>query len=265
MGRILASSLLISLLTACTTVSLQFPSSRFDSPETLGSGANRFLFGLGVASTQNVIFTDDASIRPPDLSRPRIETNNPLVGRFGWGLFEKFDLGLKTSVGPAPVRLTGKLQLLGDPQGRARSGNFSLALSGGVGYASPKWSGDHNGLLGPAGYRWNANVQALLSEAALIAGYRLFDPLLLYAGAFYEDYRVNGRIKHEKSDNGLSPEAEYEFTYDGYQTGVNAGVRIGFGAHPTYLILEGVYSKTALSHGLAMKDTGFGAELGCAF
>lgn len=244
---------------------MQLPSSRLDSPEVLGAGTNRFQFSIGSSAHKNATFTEDASYRPPDLSEPKFEVNNPLSGSFGWGIFENFELGLRTSVGPSPWRLIGKFQLLGDSREKAKQGNFSLAITGGIGYTVATNSGDQKGLLGPGGYKWNANVKTWTTEAALIAGYRVTDGVLLYSGGFYASYDINGRINHEKSDDGLSPEAEYEFKYGGYQSGANAGVRFEFGSRPTYLTLESVYSKATLAAGFEHEGVTFGAELGVAF
>jgi len=264
MKKLLIVSLSSVFLSACTSLTMQLPTSRLDSPEALGTGSRRFEMGLGSSSHKNVIFTDDASKRPPDLSSPRIELNDPLSGSLGLGVFERFDVGVRTSVGPSPWRLIGKFQLLGDSRENAKQGNFSLAISGGVGFGNSSWRGDQNGKFGPSGHNWDASVQLFMTEAALIAGYRLTDSLLIYTGGFYANYSINGRIKHEKSDDGLSPEAEYKFDYGGYQTGANGGIRIELGSR-AFFTVEGVYSKTNVSTMLMHEGVTVGGELGLLF
>lgn len=264
MKRILTVSLSAVLLSGCTSLTMQLPTSRLDSPEVLGAGSRRFEMGLGSSSHKNVIFTDDASKRPPDLSKPRIELNEPLSGHLGLGVFENFEVGVRTSVGPSPWRFIGKLQLLGDSREKAKSGNFSLALTGGIGFAVSNLRGDQNGRFGPGGHNWAASVRLFMTEAALIAGYRLTDELLVYAGGFHAHHTINGRIEHQESDDGLSPQAEYKFEYGGYQTGANGGIRLELGSR-AFMTVEGVYSKTKLSSTLEHEGVTVGGELGLLF
>jgi hypothetical protein len=71
-----------------------------------------------------------------------------------------------------------KLQILGAPNTTAKAGNISLALAGAPVFGTTKLDVDNNGVKSTADMKFTG------WEASVLAGYRFFDSLLIYAGGF---------------------------------------------------------------------------------
>lgn len=235
--------LVIALACAgCQTMKAELPTARFDSPEALGNKEKRVGFNIGASPSQDFTFTSDASARPPNLSSPTLESSGDVVGTISYAAFERLDLGVRSSVGRSPYVLSAKYQLIGDPADAAKAGNFSLSFSIGVGFNTVTRSGDQNGTFGPGGHRWTSRVDEKVGDAAVIMGYRFAEGALFYVGGFAQNVTLDGKIEHERSDDGTSPAASYSASYSGRHRGGNFGAMFEFGTAPAYLVVEGVYS-----------------------
>jgi hypothetical protein len=263
--RIMVLVALASMLSGCQTMKAELPASRMESPETLGNTEKRVGFNIGVAATQDLQITSDASYRPPNLTSPVLEQSANMSGAVSYGAFDRIDLGVKSSLGPSPAVLSAKFQVIGEPSATAKSGNFSLSVSAGLGYWTVNRSGDQNGTLGPGGYNWSSKLTEKLTDFAVIAGVRVSDRALLYFGGFAQNITLDGKISHSLSDNGTSPAAEYSVSYTGKQRGGNFGAMLEFGQAPAYLCVEGVYSHIEFENDLKNWFLSGSASLGARF
>lgn len=259
LGLLFLSSAALCLLNACSSLSVDLPVSRFELPETNGREAHRTQISAQLESSHKYEMTPDAGVRPPNFSRPTIDTEAAFGAHGSYGIADHFDLSLKTSLGRSPWMLFGKYQILGENLENATEGNVSLALTGGVGYAQSTNKGDQNGTFGAGGYNWEGQITTLATDAALIAGYRASDSVLFYASGFYSNYRMEAKINQSASDNGLSAGGEYRNAENAYQRGANLGLALSVGTRGL-LKLEGIYSDLAtgrpnnwiLSYGASM-------------
>jgi hypothetical protein len=250
-------------LTACSSLSVDLPVSRFELPETNGLESKRLQVSLQAEPSHNYEMVPDASARPPSFARPVIDQETSVGAHGSYTVADRFDLSLKTSLGRSPWMFYGKYQILGDSLDAAAMGNVSLAVTGGVGYGHSSNSGDQRGTFGPGGYNWEGEMTTFVTDAALIAGYRTADRVLLYTSAFYSNYSFNGKVNQSRSDDGTSAGGEYTNAAAGYQRGANAGIAVNFGTSGIFKI-EGVYSDLATSR----KDNwilSYGASIGGRF
>ena len=219
--------------------------SRFESPEANGV-EHRVMLSANLTAAHDDTFTTDASRRPPDLTKPAIESDTVIGGSGSFGVLENFDLGLHTTAGPSPFVLVAKFQLMGDSSSAAKEGNTSIAITGSAGWGGKAKDGDQSGTFGPGGHNWSGKVDNTMTDVALIIGHRVKDSLLFYGGVFYSDYRVTATINQSISDDGLSPAGNYSVSTTGYQKGANIGLQFSSGEKSFYQV-EGVYSDARLS------------------
>ena len=250
----------------CASLDAEFPTSRMDIPEVIGTSGKRAQIGLGYSSTQLFTIASDASARPPTLNQPSFRAGAEVSGAAAYGLMKRLDVGVKATTGSSPTFLQAKFQLLGKPGDEADPGNVSLAVTGAWGFANISKSGDQRGIFGPGGYRWTSTTQESVSDFALILGYRASESTLFYGGVFMSKIAVDASIDQAQSDNGTSPAANYKTpAYRGTRNGANAGIQITFGKAPGFITAEAVYSDLQFSDQVRSWDIGYGANIGAYF
>lgn len=205
---------------ACTTLGVSIPTGRLESPEANRSWHPRV--SLGLSQQQTLTYARDASRRPYTAHEPEKELSveYPVI-KAGIGLPLGFEISARSGVIYGTSFATAKFQLIGPRAGEGKSGDFSLAVTGAVGGSNYKMNGDQNGVMGAGGHNWSSTQNSHGRDGALIIGYRPSDRIILYGGPFYTDWEFNGNIKHERSDDGLSPAANYDLYGRGYRRGVN--------------------------------------------
>ena len=234
-------------LPACVSMRMDLPASRLVTSETNGHDDHRFRMQAEAEAIHNYEFTPDASARPPTFTQPMAEKYGAAGLSASYGVAEPVDISLKTLAGPAPWVLTAKYQFVGPSHAKAQVGDFSVSGTFGFGYGLSSREGDQNGLFGPGGYNWKSTVTTTLTDYAVIAGFRTADTVLLYTGAFYTNYDLQGKIDQSASSNGLSPAATYTELVKGYQRGISFGIQFDVGTSGL-VMLEGVYSDVQLSN-----------------
>lgn len=59
---------------------------------------------------------------------------------------------------------------------------------------------------------WKADATGRTMGLGLSLGYRFSDAFMMFLGYAQADHRLSGRIQHDRSDNGSSPEATYDLS-----------------------------------------------------
>jgi hypothetical protein len=222
---LLVSLLAIVALDGCHSTLKIYP-LRYESPEVIGQDEHQAVISfnpeqrvdVGIRSSadfSNPSITTEQPEEPPNFPDGITITNIPIFEIGYWardtlaylastadlasyaGINDSMDIYLDTQYGTPLLR--AKYQMLGDPASRARAGNLSLAIDGGIGFAP------FDGLKG---------LEQNAYDAALIGGYRITDNVLIYGGPFYSRYDY-------KDANGPST-ARVE------SSGSNIGIRFSF-------------------------------------
>ncbi|MES2855098.1 MAG: hypothetical protein V4692_04505 [Bdellovibrionota bacterium] len=260
----IAAAGFVFVATGCVSMNTQLPLSRLETPESNGS-ERPIRLATGATAIYDLEVTNDASARPLTTNSPRLTENMTAMFLGQFGVIDNLDFGVRTTLGEvAPVMLTGKFQMIGDSASAAKQGNFSLALTGAVGYWQSKKSGEQKGRFGPGGFPWSGEVRVRNLDTALIMGYRIRDNFLLYSGGFYTDYSIDLMIDHAVSSDASSPAATYSLDYSGFQKGANLGVSLDFNAF-VHMVLEVVYADVYFPNGLAHAARSAGANVAFQF
>lgn len=187
--------------------------NRLDSPETLGmsqdpetKGKMRLRLAGASVGTNEALLSSDTSANFVDTTTASFETARQLEVDAGLSLDDRIEVSAQLE-----RYLTGqvKFQLLGDPRSRAQAGNFSVAATARVG--GQKWE-ETSGV-------GKAVVNTFLVDGALIAGYRIFSPILLYGGGFATQEWFGGTHTISSTVRDFSGRA--------LQVGGNAGIEAG--------------------------------------
>jgi hypothetical protein len=198
----------VVLGTGCA-ISTNLPANRLETPETYGEslalGAD-----LGVQGGNSLQFSDDYHATPITDTPVYVRSNLGLKLGATIGVLRRLDFGLKLGLNTNSM-LQAKLQLLGEHQRDAGEGNFSLAITGAVGYAGAEESGTDLFDSQVDSY----SLDSYMFDGAVIAGYRVLDGVLIYGGPFVQRYEID--IAHEL--DGMS----YGYAGTTYQSGANLG------------------------------------------
>jgi len=247
---------IISLTTACSTITTTVPANRFDTPEVSG-GLLKGSFEFGLQGSHDLTIIQDTSINPPNTADPtfkRVNDDFYLGGAIG--VIDRLDLQLKAPLSQRQM-FQAKFQIAGDPVSVAKAGNTSLAVSAGI---SPHTTSGSNTHLFQNVSNASYNIDFLAYDAAVIGGYRLTNTVLIYASAFAYFNNYDGKLTQT-----LGGASTQEYTFDGKvkQRGGNLGVMLS--ANEMFLKLEGVYSSVIvnqLSGSDSTKRTYFGLSIG---
>lgn len=214
------------LLTSGCAVTVSLPITHFDTPETIGESV-RFKADTAYVASDEVVLTNDYTLTGPSVTNPVSIGWTPYV-RFGGGmsLNDRFDLELKSL-----KALQGKFQFIGTPRSRAEKDNFSLAVTGLLGFDNQ--SSTSSGFSNNNTYQVKHNAVPL--QLGLIAGYRFDKLFLMYVGGFYRstsvwgDYTVTG--------------APGSYHYNGTASASTGTVGMEIGNRLAQVILEVGYGK----------------------
>jgi hypothetical protein len=208
--RLLAAIFAMCASSACTSLNLNMSSAEVSSPELPGkSGAHEISFHYDEATRYE--FTADASRRPPTLTDPSTQVSRIASGRGAYSIAEWLELGLKVFPGSRVIgggALQARFALLGVQPGPGWKASALLSTAGHIASAS----GDQDGTFGNGGHNWKADASGRTTGLGLSLGYRFSDAFMMFAGYAQADHRLSGRIQHDRSDNGSSPEATYDLS-----------------------------------------------------
>lgn len=242
MRKIILGIVVMGALNACA-VRMEHAVARMDSPETMGETLD-FYVGGSFDKRADVVLTSDFYHRAPDTQTPVLGKASALDLRGGLALWKRFDLELKSPLdGDSPARWQLKGQILGGSQREAQKGNFSLAASVSAGQSKEEDSQSSS----TARYKFKGTFW----DAALIAGYRFTDEVLVYGGPFYSTTGFKGDFK---LSNGQSGEFAGRFKMWGANVGLMALKRGG-----TTGALELSYGHGQM--GLVKKDKVYGGVM----
>lgn len=220
---LLGLALILTAASSCA-VSMKMQGNRFESSEVYGKTA--FRLKTAFQGQANVELTDDYTSTPPNTTDPEIGPTHNLVIGGGVGIKDRFELSFDTS-----ATGTAKLQIIGDPKLRAKSGNFSLSVLGSL-HANGYTNSDSNWVSGQ-GYRLRMDYSTL--SAAILAGYRADDVINFYFGPFTEYGKYSGNYETV----GVS---SFDFSGKGRNAGGIIGMEIG--SPRISGIIEGVWNHT---------------------
>ncbi len=210
-GAQIAMSLSLALLSsACTSLNLNMSSAEVPSPELPGrKGAHEVSFHYDESTRYE--FTADASRRPPTLNDPSTQISRLASGRGAYSMAEWLEVGAKVFPGSRLIgggALQARFALWGIGSGPGWKASALLSVAGHLASAS----GDQDGTFGNGGHNWKADATGQTSGMGLSVGYRFNDSFMMFVGAAQADQSLRGRIQHERSDNGSSPEATYDLS-----------------------------------------------------
>lgn len=174
-------------LFSCGTV-VKFPTNRFSTSESKGAG--RGSLDLSFNGAYKVKVAEDYAATPI-VHQGKITKSNTFTNDIAVGLNDLLDFEI--SMGKSiPLMLATKIQLLGDPEVSAKGGNFSLALRLGYGFftVSDEIKDKQRKVSASA---TNLTVEGLI-------GYRIIDPLLIYAGYYIDSYNARATISKDHTD-----------------------------------------------------------------
>lgn len=188
------------------------PVNHFDTPEAIGE-TGRAKLDIGYVGANEVVLTNNYLVTAPSISHPEAINRGDYV-RLGGGIgvIDSLDVELKSL-----SAIQAKFQFIGEPRKKTKEGNFAVAATvlGGFDYyaaSSPS----------VAGYTVSIKHYDVPVEAGLIAGYRIWDPLLVYVGGYGRYVSTWGTHKPSSS----SVETQYSGNVTGY--GGNFGVEFGY-------------------------------------
>jgi hypothetical protein len=209
---------ILTLVAACAlggcTIQVNVPVNRFESPETVGK-AGRVELDAAVGGSNDAVLTEDASTDAPSPAHPTGDHSAFFRFGAGVGLRDDLDLELRNF-----SELVVKYQILGQPRLTSRMGNVSLAvtLGAGGGYDSSNGTG-----LNQTQFQYDLTTVSL--DAALIAGYRITDWWLLYAGPFFRYVPYTGHYAQGPENTSLPSGTPFSGTVSCY--GGNLGFEFG--------------------------------------
>ena len=244
--------------TGCTSLSTTIPLHSGEGPQVTGEGW-KFRAGFGGASSRDAGITEDASLRPPDLTRPSLKQSSVVVGQVGVGVFDRADVFLKAGLNNVWV-YGAKFQPVGPTKSQPKGDSFVVSLVGWGFRSASNRSGDQNGVFGPGGYRWDASAIGQGEGAELLLGFHPKPGVMTYCGGLISRFRLEGNIHHALSDNGTSPAANYPVTGSGLSHGAKVGLEFSFDSGAA-LRLEGFILNTKFSDSLTDAPIGASAAI----
>jgi hypothetical protein len=195
-------------LSGCA-VAIKMPTSRLDSPETMGS-AKRFKLEAAREATSETFLTTNLGLNAPDTFNPRMESASRLRVGVGAGVTDWLDLEFRL-----PSRLHAKAQVLGNPRSSAEAGNFSLAFTGGIAAMYEK-DDNSNTILSGSG---RVSLKELMLDTAAIAGIRFSKAIMMYGGPFIVVDRFKGDYALNSTSGNFSGVSKVK--------GANLGLELG--------------------------------------
>lgn len=173
--------------TSCSQVRIHSASSRYISPEAAGKTLNGEIELQQQVGTQGRITLESNQIDNPMQLK---NTISPLGTGLNLGILEKIDfIGYGRTDGPPLYGV--KVQLIGDARDKAKKGNFSVALTAGMGNIESNFTNSE--LLTSASTK--AKVDQSLTDFSLIIGLRIDNDVLLYTSVQKGTHKVKMNIE----------------------------------------------------------------------
>lgn len=222
--RLLALTLSLLSLCACTSVQIINPNPHVESPETRGER------GLKIVAQEDgghfYTITDDGEKRPPDISEPSTYGAMDLNAQVLYAPAAPIELGLEFHpLGyAAGIALLVKYQLQGAGTRAAQAGDWPIGVYLRTGYAYSNASGDQETPFGDGGYSWKSQMDTVYIHAGGSFGYRISNHVMVYWGAAVGQYWVNAEIDQDTAQNGASPGGVYKNNDSGLAETVGPGV-----------------------------------------
>jgi len=221
--RLTLLTILISLfLTSCSTVlQSRIRMSRFDNPEAHGKSHGEFF--AQTSRTVSVSHVPNIDEDPPQLNAVELKQRHAWAGGWGHGLMERWDIQLSY-----PWMARTKFQILGSSRQAAKQNNFSLSVGVGGGVMESvaddvEFDEDSN----------RGEMDLTLLEAALMAGWRPWDFMLISSSVYTQDIDGRGKLKTETGDS-------YKLKQNGSIKGWSAGLHLFLGR----FVFSGHYTRS---------------------
>jgi hypothetical protein len=204
--------LILVTLVSCSSSALYVPEARMISPE-----ANGELWKTNLDFRAALYRRDRAHFENHDINKPlKRQGHKPVPTPHGeMGILPRLNFYLNPNFGAnAPILGGAKYQLLGNPVTTAKKGNFSVAVTGGLGQQSSNfyvgwksWEGqDKPDDVESVKFKTNHR------EVGLIAGHRWHDRFLHYVASYYFHQDITGDVKTE---DAVLAHKRFDFTHDG--------------------------------------------------
>lgn len=250
---------LVLLLNACSTpFRIVVPALRFESPEISGPDENlEATFGL--QNYNYVELTPSVQTIPihssPSTLRQRFmaDEDDPLDEILLGFAYVYFNVGFRPAAIPVefsftfPSTFNAKFQILGDNAQDAKSGNFSIAVTGAWatrGTTGGSISEDETPEPGYYQYEFSRNIY----DVSAIIGYRVTDNVLLYGGPFlfHTPYSMRQNLT---SETGYGDEITGAANSYGGNFGIQFGNKNYLKAEVSVNTLNAYQSKETFIHG----------------
>lgn len=227
---------LLIFLGGCASTELKGPQSHFNLPESLGGTLQDSIWSLEAGLNSNVTIEPikDPSLRPVDLAQvPYTSSDTALLAKADVSLMRWLDMYFRVGNDSEPTQLGFKFQFIGKSISESQPGDWSLATVAGYGRSSSKSvgskEGDETAGTAPSAdtFPWKAKSEIELFDFSIVAGYRMNEDTLIYAGPFATYYKYNLYIDHFPSSNGADKKTvSYEDNGHGQAVGFHLGTHL---------------------------------------
>lgn len=174
------TTVVVSLLLVSCTVPVRIRSLErpFPSAETSGR-PYKVTLGGRIGARPTMEFSSDLRNTVPSTNLPKVEAVEDVAVFGEWAVRPNLDVGVDLNM--YEFMLRGKYQFVGEPLQTTHAGNFSLAVSGGLGAGISGREGDSTAAsTTPNSASYSA--QTVAADAAVVAGIRVTDWLQPFAG-----------------------------------------------------------------------------------
>lgn len=175
--------LIILTFASCSQVRIHSAATRFISPEATGKTLSGEIEVQVQSGTEATITLESNEINKPMKLRNDV---TPIGTGLNLGLLERVDFIGYGRTNGAPLYGV-KVQLIGDPKAQAKKGNFSAAITAGMGSAESKFSKSE--LF--SSEDTEASVSQSIKDYSVIVGYRTEDDVVLYLSAQMTNHKVD--------------------------------------------------------------------------
>lgn len=228
------------LLSACADLEIHSPLPTVEPPLTVGKKGQLAVDG-GVQQNARLVVTDDASARPPNLTGQRGSQSGSVFGGAIMGLSERLDLGARLAL-PGILRFRALWQILGEGRSARKPGDWSFGVFSSLSYSQRKESGDQDGLFGPGGNPWEAEVKSSAFDGGFSVGYQWGEKTALFTGFAVGTYK--GEFEIDQKATNSDPGGVYSDSFNGHAHTVSLGATFG---QETILALVGSYHESQLA------------------
>lgn len=158
---------------------------------------------VATQTTGDATLTGNPATVAPNVTNPPIAAGRRLRAIAGYSVADIFDVEYQ-----APLGVRGRVQVLGAPFKSAKGGNFSLAASLGL-HLSYNQDPDYLES-GPKVLSLNETIL----DVALITGYRIADPVLVYGSIFWVNDSFDGTWQSTNTYQGSAKEMGFNLGFE---------------------------------------------------